>query len=435
MLSLSDDGRCFTTLQGFSEIADVEILGEELAYNKEYKQYKILILSQPLDTKFIFKKDSAVKTQENNLYKPKLSVTDCESFLYSFAEFKEVLDRLQLDIKHFLKHYMVLPDYLDDAANRLKDMTYKALKEMISKLKAPMNSDVKLKEAIAGSIESFIMNAVYEKTFAVIQEHLLVKDQSLFAKCERIQQIRAHEMGVRKEFCCPLPSAIDELSRLPSLHTPREKLTCLKCTIDNITESITAFINEGIELLQAIQPTDQACITSDDLLPILVTVIAKAKCRYLHSDMFYMEHFMWVSTDLDNLGFCLVSFKAAVEYMMKTDFSEMFEPIVSTQASSEKVLTDAPQTHQTKVRSAESSGPDRYERQINKISGLLEKTVLQTSNQRGQTRQIQSIFPERQLAAVPASSQPSQKKQSSQLGDFLSALQDDDFDQPYGKQT
>lgn len=57
-------------------------------------------------------------------------------------------------------------------------------------------------------------------------------------------------------------------------------------------------------------------------------------------------------------------------------------------------MSYATPAHQTKARSAESSGPDRYERQINKISGLLEKTVLQTSSQHGgQKRQIQSIFP------------------------------------------
>ncbi|CAG5124043.1 unnamed protein product, partial [Candidula unifasciata] len=377
----------------------------------DYQQYKILILEQPFHSKF--------KQIEKKLHTHKISVRECTEFLQSFPEFKGSLENLDRNIEYFCSHYMVLADYLNDAVSRLRALSIDTLKDMQKKIKPPANNDLKLREVLAGTIESYVMNAVYRKVFVVIRQRFSKEDHLLLAKCHKLSQVRPEEIGVRKEFSCPLPTAVVELANLGSLTTPREKLTCLKWTVDNVTECIAASLQEKRQAqisLDGFLSDDfyEPCITTDDLIPILVTVIARAKCCHLHSDLFYIENFVWESTDRDrdDFGYCLVSFKAAAQYMMETDFSYLKESSLSTdrEISIEELM--AVTSIKDEVRSSPrltttSDAHTRLERQLSRISDILEQTSQEMGQQNGSRRQIQSIFP---------------------------ALQDDILDQQFGKQ-
>ncbi|KAK6967260.1 ankyrin repeat domain-containing protein 27 [Biomphalaria glabrata] len=450
-LTLSDNGLYFTTSQGFSDIRDVKILGEELAYNKEYKQYKIIILEEPFDSKFKIQTPQGKEDANTHMLTSKLTVKECTDFLQSFPDFKEILHTLNQKIQNFINHYMVLENYLDDAASRLQDICTQTTVEMTKHLKAPLNSNIKLRDVLAEAVESYVMNAVHDKVFAVISSHLSKQDQTLLTKYQHINKVRPDQIGVRREFSCPLPMAVVELANLSSLRTPREKLVCLKSTVDNITEGVALSLQEltqNSEPDASVAGNPEICITSDDLIPILVTVIAKAKCSHLNSDLFYVDHFMWASADRDrdDLGFCLVTFKAAVQYMVETDFTSMATCLdKELMTNLEDMLTattllESQVTQESAEKSNTKSMRDRRERQLNRITGFLEKTVQELKTNRNgneKPKHLQSIFPD---LVTPPSSATSASNQSSQrssanLGDFLSALQDDEFDQPFGKQT
>lgn len=445
-LDISDDGQYFRTLQGFTVTDEIRILGEELAYNRDYKPYKILILDKPLDSRF------KVKTQDSDIrdrhfQTSLLTATECAEFLKSRPEFKESLENLNAKIKEFVYHYMVLPDFLEETAHRLEEISSLAFQEMARKLK-PTKSNPKMKEMLAGTIESYLMNAVYDKLFPVICQHMSARDKTLLAKCHKVSKVKPEQIGVKREFACPLPMAVVELANLGSLRTPREKLFCLKSTVDNIAKGITVSINEIHQMpnpvgLEIAKP--ESCITTDDLIPILVTVIAKAKCCHLNSDLFYTDKFMWTSTDrdMDDLGFCLVSFKAAVQYMAEADFTDMKETEES-EISLEDLMAATSCVSESNSRSSQHhlvpdvSSTTRHERQLNRISGLLEKTVLDLQTQKtSQTKSqhLQSIFPDRVSVKPEAAQVQGSEHSKVQLGDFLSALQDNDFDLTFGKQT
>ncbi|KAH9525727.1 hypothetical protein Btru_002215 [Bulinus truncatus] len=451
-LALSDDGLYISTIKGFSDVRNVRILGEELAYNKVYKQYKIIIMEEPLDSKFKKENSHDCEVSDKHLYTSKQTARECTEFLHSFSEFKEILQMLNQKIQNFRNHYMVLEDYLDDAASRLQDICTQTLVEMLSKLKPPLSSDIRLKDILAEAIESYLLNAVYDKVFMVISRQQQIQDRFLLTKCQKVNKIRPEQIGVRKEFSCPLPKAVVELANIGSLQTPREKIVCLKSTVDNITEGVSGFLQDFAQIpnpagIEAGNP--EICITSDDLIPILVTVIAKAKCCHLSSDLFYVDHFMWTSADRDrdDLGFCLVSFKAAVQYMLETDFSLMDDCDEKALQTSLEDMTRATNLLESKIaqelteRSNTSVRRHRHEKQLNRITGLLEKTVedLKIHDRPDEKpKLIQSIFPE--LVSTTPSSRNTQRQQTidkspPQLGDFLKALQDDDFDQSFGKLT
>ncbi|GFR99604.1 ankyrin repeat domain-containing protein 27 [Elysia marginata] len=85
----------------------------------------------------------------------------------------------------------------------------------------------------------------------------------------------------------------------------------------------------------------------------------------------------------------------------------------------------------------------RLERQLSRISGVLSKTVEEMSmaGKKGSGQsggQLRSIFPERMQQVQPPDIIPEQERKENKeqsLGGFLAALQEDDFDNPFGKQT
>ncbi|KAK3782957.1 hypothetical protein RRG08_065867 [Elysia crispata] len=468
-LKLSDDNQYFTTLQGFSEEKNIKILSEELAYNKDYKQYKVLILERPFDPKFEKIPERHTSEKNQQIHTPKISVSECRGFLMQFIEFKQELLRLDDSIDYFCRHYMVLPDYLDDAVARLEDISSLALADIVKNLKFPLRDDSRFKEILAGTIESYMMDAVYFKVFPVIRQRFSQDDQLLLSKCHKLNKVKPQEIGVKEEFSCPLPVAVVELANLGSLQTPREKLACLKSTADNVTEGIEVSIQERNQSIFGDLESgdnDGTCITSDDLIPILVTIISRAKCCHLPSDLFYIENFMWNSTDKDrdDLGFCLVSFKAAVQYMLETDFSNLNEndstskeisldelAAVTERRESFRRVASAPDGNVQGRRgagdrtstsaSAITPSQSRLERQLSRISGVLSQTVeeMDMAGKRGADSsrgQLKSIFSDR-LQVQPPDIIPEQerKNEGKALGGFLAALQEDDFDQPFGKQT
>jgi len=197
---------------------------------------------------------------------------------------------------------------------------------------------------------------------------------------------------------------------------------------------------------------DDPCITSDDLIPILVLVIAKAKCCQLHSDLYYMDNFIWDSMDKDrdDLSYCLVTFKAAVQYMMTTDFSHLENKTKSNsyQISIEDLMASASVSgspaSSSKSGSSGRDSPgsrlsgDRLQRQRTRVTGILDQTTKEMGPQPKEEMVVQSIFPERilrQPSPHEFTESKKKEKENNQLGDFLSALQDDDFDVTFGKQN
>lgn len=111
-----------TSVSGFQTDMMVEILGEELCYNKSFKPYRLLTISAPLEgnpaAQCQVEKDSSVAVIEKFL-----SLKGCLAFLRSFPEHEPVLAQLDKKLESFRRTYMILPTYLHDTAQKLRDLT------------------------------------------------------------------------------------------------------------------------------------------------------------------------------------------------------------------------------------------------------------------------------------------------------------------------
>ncbi|XP_061163311.1 putative uncharacterized protein DDB_G0284213 [Saccostrea echinata] len=447
VVQLEENGKEFRTVEGFSDDHCVKILNEELGYNKDYKAYKILILECPLDPSLkAHKTENKQPTAAADNIPEYTTYPESCNFLISFAEYRMVLRQLDESLKQFNANYMILKDYLSEAQNKLKSVCQQVTKDCLKCSKFENGQDPKFRETVDFCVESYVMGAVHKKVFTIIKEIHEEDDRLLFAKCKQLRNVTAEQLGVNKKIACPLPQAVVELANLDGLRTPLEKLFCLKSTVDSASQTIQSYLEENRVPPVSTAVEDSYCLTSDDLIPILVTVIAQAQCRHFASNINYIESFHWASetNDRGNLSYCLVTFKAAVEYMKNTSFDELEKrPSLKREISLEELRRvtkgsfsgdpNCPVSSST----LSQSGANHYDRQLERISQMLNESHEELrKSEKANTYLKQSIFGESYPRSLkPVDDRKRNGKENEELGDFITSLQNDMFGMSFGKQS
>ena len=116
-------------------------------------------------------------------------------------------------------------------------------------------------------------------------------------------------LGIESDLDCPLPEAVSEFDRLDSAHTPLEKLMVLNDAISLVTYAVQ-------------RHTPGATVTSDELIPLLCSLLVQAKVPELHSLLEYLEAFLPRGAAMNEQGYALVSFKAALSVVTSPEMSK-----------------------------------------------------------------------------------------------------------------
>ncbi|GAB1604615.1 putative uncharacterized protein DDB_G0284213 isoform X1 [Argonauta hians] len=424
-------------LEGFFGGSRTTILNEEIGYNKVYKPYKILVLDKPLDPTLKPSKNRT-KVRNSNLFTPKPTADECREWLLTFPEFEPILNGLDNQIRMFNTNYMVLPCYLENTATHLSNLAEETVNKCCNCAPRLMQTDVRFLSVLNSSIESYILDNVYETIFPVIQQHHAEADKAILSRCRELSLVNNIQIGIDQKFDCDLPESCSILQKLDCQKTPLEKLMSVKSSID----SISSGISQHTEKTRLFHKSGESsiCITSDDLIPLLVKVLIKAQCPHLQSNIFYMELFNWSapSKDRDNISYCLVTLKAAVIYLKE-------------QLPATRPLADTPQTTQhtpqttlsvgaTMSRSDSSSGvssPNTRQEKRRPPKSLDEKMdnitrrLREISNDEAPANNTKtsSIFGpySKNISITSTELRSKQPANKPDLGDFLSNLEDDVF--------
>ncbi|XP_062518311.1 putative uncharacterized protein DDB_G0284213 [Corticium candelabrum] len=118
------DEDLITAIKGFQKPFSVRILSEELAYNKKYEPFKILILDHPLDPSLT---SSLVSDTTESVSQPGKSSLEYCQFLQSKRHAQKALAQLDKEIVAFNKNYVIVEGYLDQTASRLETICKQSL--------------------------------------------------------------------------------------------------------------------------------------------------------------------------------------------------------------------------------------------------------------------------------------------------------------------
>lgn len=417
---------------GSIKMADgsVKILAEELGYNVDFKPFKILIIERPLNSPVNHKNElrNGSINSNNGL---KLSTSECEEFLQSFPQYSEPLRLLRKKMKQFQSSYMVLPQYLHDAAIKLQDMTNWATQVFSESHGAKdVFSEAQTTE-LAAVLESYILGQVHGKVFPVVKKRCAEEDSNLTDRLLSLYEagLTPDQLGVREPFCCQTPSAVVELASLNSKSSPAEKLICLKMTLELLNQDVEKSLQETYSPVS--RRNDVPCMTSDDLIPLLVTVLVQARPQYLGSNLHYIQNFCWQLSTKDKLSFSLVTFQAAKEFLKSSEINlKPSKTKMKKEISLEELMTVTVelQKHTRERRNSEPKAHHTHspvDHQLQNITKMIEASTREhhdwpVSKAQQQCR-IRSVVKE--------------SPKDENLGGFLSSLHQSSLGFSYGKKT
>lgn len=309
-------------LTGFTDQEDVNIIGEEKGYAEDGKEFYIYVISSPLG---ILKK-KLINEQMDDLDIPQSwldgsstgSLIDCKRILQSMCKGKVLVD-VDTKARLLLTNYLFLPDYLGEASCKLHGI----IERIIRDISVEVMSNKRTMAVLPMVVENYLMNYLHNNLFPVICERFAVEDKRLKDKVLQLysMDVSSAQLGALEIFSCPLPAAVVELARLDSLNSPREKVQCLKNTIDLIAAEVKQHLLETRGLLTP--PSSLPCLTTDDLIPVLLTAIVRARLFHLASDVYYIEHFLWSISTKDIHSYSIVTFKAAIEFLKTVEVTRL----------------------------------------------------------------------------------------------------------------
>lgn len=112
---------------------------------------------------------------------------------------------------------------------------------------------------------------------------------------------------------------------------------CMKGTLDFIVAEIKGIMADQEFKANSVSDENELKthkLDSGDMIPLLLYVIVKCHPQKLHTDLFYVENFVWSTSPHDGLSYTLVSFKAAVALLEQIHVNSIN---VETEQTSEKL--------------------------------------------------------------------------------------------------
>ncbi|XP_045652107.1 ankyrin repeat domain-containing protein 27 isoform X2 [Ursus americanus] len=173
--------------------------------------------------------------------------------------------------------------------------------KMLAKQEAQMSL---LKQAV----EMYVQHDIYDLIFKYVGT-IEASEDAAFNKITRsLQDLQQKDIGVKPECSFNIPRAKRELAQLNKCTSPQQKLICLRKVVRLITQSPSQRVN--LETMCA-----------DDLLSVLLYLLVKTEIPNWMANLSYIKNFRFSSSAKDELGYCLTSIEAAIEYIRQGSLS------------------------------------------------------------------------------------------------------------------
>jgi len=367
----------------------VKILSVETGYNKEYQQYKILITDKPLSPKY------QPEPVEDGLQLSTIhSLTEAVEFLTQFPSHMETLVKLGQELQELCS--ALRSNSLPAVRERVHDTMSCYWMALLKTHSLDRQRDARFQSLLSISLENYIMSHLHDMVFHMVCNEHCDDDKQILGLVKELGSVgvTADQLGAPEDFAVPLPAAVVELASLDSLTCPVDKLYCIRTTLDLILAELKGAIVDAHSVLS--KESQLPTLTTDDLIPLLVTVIIQAKPLHMASNLYYMENFQWTLSPSDAISFSLVTFKAAIQELLTLKPQEL-------RPRSEKVHRELRLEDLMKVtvevgQRFERSGERREEvrvspldRQMERITAMIEACTQDsndgTSNTTGNTDQ------------------------------------------------
>ncbi|XP_005368470.1 ankyrin repeat domain-containing protein 27 isoform X1 [Microtus ochrogaster] len=284
---------------GFPCLLSVPILFEETFYNEKEESFSLLCIAHPLEKRETSEEPSApsdsfsLKTIEDVR---EFLGRHSERFDKNIASFHRAFrDCERKSLRHHIDSVNAL--YTKCLQQLLRDSHLKVL----AKQEAQMNL---MKQAV----EIYVHHDLYDLIFKYVGTMEASEDAAFNKITRSLQDLQQKDIGVKPEFSFNIPRAKRELGQLNKCTSPQQKLLCLRKVVQLMTQSPSQRVN--LETMCA-----------DDLLSVLLYLLVKTEIPNWMANLSYIKNFRFSSSAKDELGYCLTSVEAAIEYIRQGSLS------------------------------------------------------------------------------------------------------------------
>ncbi|XP_062923046.1 ankyrin repeat domain-containing protein 27 isoform X2 [Mobula hypostoma] len=278
---------------GFSSPCTIRILFEETFYNEKEESFSILCIARPL---------------EKNSYSEENPSAFDSYCLKNFEDAKEFLGRQLFKVDKYINAFR----------NSFKELEIKSLRHHIdevnalytkclqyllrdSKLKILIKQEVQM-ALLKQAVEMYVLHGIHDQIFKSVGTIEASQDAAFNKTTRSLQDLQLKDLGIKSQFSINIPRAKRELSHLNQCTSPQHKLICLRNVIHVIMQSPSQRVNKHF-------------MSADDLLPVLLYLLVKTEIPNWMANLSYIKNFRFCSPVKDELGYCLTSFEAAVDYI------------------------------------------------------------------------------------------------------------------------
>ncbi|KAM9301991.1 ankyrin repeat domain-containing protein 27 [Gastrophryne carolinensis] len=289
---------------GFISSLAIPILFEETFYNEKEESFSILCIAHSLEKDD--KPGESLPAPSNSCTLK--NIEDVKEFLGKHTErFDKYIaafhNAFKAHERKSLRHYIdsVNTLYTKCLQHLLRDSHLRS----IAKQESQMNL---MKQAV----EMYVHHGIYHLIFKQVGT-IEASEDAAFNKITRsLQDVQQRDIGVKTEFSINIPRAKRVLGQLNRCTSPQQKLICLKKVVHTIMQSPSQRVN-------------METMCADDLLSVLLYLLVKTEIPNWIANLSYIKNFRFCSPAKDELGYCLTSFEAAIEFIRQGSLSATTE--------------------------------------------------------------------------------------------------------------
>ncbi|XP_019510022.1 PREDICTED: ankyrin repeat domain-containing protein 27 [Hipposideros armiger] len=284
---------------GFACLLSVPILFEETFYNEKEESFSLLCIAHPLE-----KKESSEEPSKPSDPFSLKTIEDVREFLGRHS------DRFDRNIASFQRAFREcerksLRHHIDSVNALYTKCLQQLLRDSHLKMLARQEAQMNLMKQ---AVEMYVQHDIYDLIFKYVGTMEASEDAAFNKITRSLQDLQQKDIGVKPEFSFNIPRAKRELAQLNKCTSPQQKLVCLRKVVQLITQSPSQRVN--LETMCA-----------DDLLSVLLYLLVKTEIPNWMANLSYIKNFRFSSSAKDELGYCLTSVEAAIEYIRQGSLS------------------------------------------------------------------------------------------------------------------
>ncbi|XP_064414576.1 ankyrin repeat domain-containing protein 27 isoform X2 [Latimeria chalumnae] len=288
---------------GLSYQCTVPVLFEETFYNEKEESFSIYCIAHPLDN-------------ERSSDKSSPPAESC--CLMNLEDVKEILGRnaeridkyVTAFISTFKQHERKSLRHNIDLVNGLYT---KCLQHLLrdSRMKVLAKQELQM-NLLKQAVEMYVQHGIYDLIFKYVGTIEASEDAAFNKVTRSLQDLQQKDLGIKSDFSINILRAKRELGQLNRCTSPQQKLICLQKVVHTIMQRPSQRVK-----------FENMC--ADDLLSVLLYLLVKTEIPNWMANLSYIKNFRFGNSVKDELGYCLTSFEAAVEYIRQGNLSEQNE--------------------------------------------------------------------------------------------------------------